>query len=158
MYWRVKLALCFAFVGAELAFLRSWNGLGDTPAPKLDVRREIEKPILRRPHEPNDIAGYIDVVLYVRELRLSAGIAPSDDYGRPYLGVDAKTYADWNARWTDFRSFAFDAKNAIRSLGELTSIAIERANCCQRRGQNCPRSCARGLFSTSDRETIGGVG
>src|SRR5882724_12397979 len=39
-------------IEAELAFLSSWNGLGDPPAPKLDVRCEIERPILRRPHEP----------------------------------------------------------------------------------------------------------
>src|SRR5439155_20117763 len=104
---------------AELAFLRSWNGLGDPPAPKLDVRCEIERPISRRPHEPTDIAAYIDVVMYVRALRLTAGIAPSDDYGRPYLGVDARRYADWNAYWSDFRSFAFEVKTTIRSLGEL---------------------------------------
>jgi hypothetical protein len=58
-------------------------------------------------------------VLSARALRLTAGIAPSDDYGRPYLGVDARSYADWTADWSEFRSFAFDAKNDIRSLGEL---------------------------------------
>lgn len=103
----------------ELGFLCSWKGLGHPPAPKLDVRCEIERVILRRLHEPSGIAGFIDVVLFVRALGVSAGVAPCDDYGRPYLGVDARTYADWNTSWTEFRSFAFDAKSAIRSLGEL---------------------------------------
>ena len=103
----------------ELTFLNSWHGLGEPPAPKLDVRCELERPIRRRPYEATDIVGYIDVVLSVRALRLTAGIAPSDDYGRPYLGVDARSYADWNAYWSDFRSFAFEAKTTIRSLGEL---------------------------------------
>jgi len=58
-------------------------------------------------------------VLSVRVLRLTAGITPSDDYGRPYLGVDARRYAEWNAYWSDYRSFAFEAKTTIRSLGEL---------------------------------------
>lgn len=79
----------------------------------------LEHTILRRRYEGPDIAGFIDVVLSVRALQLTAGIVPLDDYGRPYLGIDAKTYADWNARWSDFRSFAFDAKTTIRSLGEL---------------------------------------
>jgi len=104
---------------AELTFLNSWHGLGEPPAPKLDVRCELERPILRRPYEATDIVGYVDVVLFVRALRLTAGIAPSDDYGRPYLGVDARRYADWNTHWSDFRSFAFEAKTTIRSLGEL---------------------------------------
>ena len=106
-------------MNTELTFLSSWNGLGEPPAPKLDVRCELEHPVLRRPHEASDIAGFIDVVLSVRALRLTAGIVPSDDYGRPYLGIDAKTYADWNARWSDFRRFAFDAKTTIPSLGQL---------------------------------------
>jgi len=104
---------------AELAFLHSWNGLGDPPAPKLEVRCELEQPILRRRYDSTDIVGYADVVLWVRASRLTAGTAPSDDYGRPYLGVDAKGYANWTADWSDFRSFAFDAKTSIRSLGEL---------------------------------------
>jgi hypothetical protein len=55
----------------------------------------------------------------VRALQLTAGKAPSDDYGRPYLGVDPATYANWSVWWNDFSSFAFDAKSDIRSLGEL---------------------------------------
>ena len=104
---------------AELTFLNSWNGLGEPPAPKLDVRCELERPIPRRLYEATNIVGYVDVVLSVSALRLTAGIAPSDDYGRPYLGVDARRYADWNAYWSDFRSFAFEVKTTIRSLGEL---------------------------------------
>ncbi|SRR6266404_4582624 len=106
-------------MSAELTFLSSWNGLGGPPAPRLDVRCELEHRIFRRRYEASDIAGFIDVVLSARALRLNAGIVPSDDYGRPYLGIDAKTYADWNVRWTDFRRFAFDAKTTIRSLGQL---------------------------------------
>jgi hypothetical protein len=106
-------------MNTELTFLSSWTGLGEPPAPKLDVRCELEHPVLRRPYEASDIAGFIDVVLCVRALRLTAGIIPSDDYGRPYLGIDAKTYADWNAHWSDFRRFAFDAKTTIPSLGQL---------------------------------------
>jgi hypothetical protein len=104
---------------AELTFLHSWRGLGEPAAPKLDVRCEIEQPILRRRYDTTNIVGYADVVLSVRALRVTAGIAPSDDYGRPYLGVDAMRYANWTASWSDFTSFAFDAKNDIRSLGEL---------------------------------------
>jgi hypothetical protein len=104
---------------AELTFLHSWHGLGEPPAAKLDVRCEVEQPILRRRYEITDIVGYADVVLSMRALRLTAGIAPSDDYGKPYLGIDARRYADWTASWSDFTSFAFDAKNDIRSLGEL---------------------------------------
>jgi hypothetical protein len=102
----------------ELSSLNLWEGLGDPPPPKLDVRCELERPILRR-RSDTDIAGYVDVVLYVSSLRVSAGNAPSDDYGRPQLGVDARRYTAWSVTWSDFRSFAFDAKNDIRSLGEL---------------------------------------
>lgn len=104
---------------AELTFLASWNGVGEPPAPKLDVRCELEKPIRRRPYEQSDIVGYFDVVLFVRASQLTTGIAPSDDYGRPYLGVEPRRYADWNACWSDVRTFAFDAKPTVRSLGEL---------------------------------------
>src|SRR6266700_4722885 len=72
--------------------------------------RRLEQPILRRRYEPADIVGYVDVALSVRALRLNAGTAPSDDYGRPYLGVDPRRYADRSPYWTDFTSFAFDAK------------------------------------------------
>jgi len=104
---------------AELVFLRSWDRLGEPPAPRLDVRCELEQLIQRRRYETTDIVGYADVVLSVRALRLSAGISPSDDYGRPYLGIDAKTYTNWATEWSDLRTFAFDAKKDIRSLGEL---------------------------------------
>jgi len=104
---------------AELNSLHSWHGLGEPPAAKLDVRCELERPILGKRYEPTDIVGYADVVLSVRVLRLTAGIAPSDDYGKPCLGIDARRYANWTASWDDFTSFAFDAKNDIRSLGEL---------------------------------------
>jgi hypothetical protein len=104
---------------AELSSLQSWHGLGEPPAAKLDVRCTLERPILRRRYETVDIIGYADVVLSVRAPRLSAGIAPSNGYGEPYLGVDTRRYAEWTVDWTDFRSFAFDAKNDIRSLGEL---------------------------------------
>jgi hypothetical protein len=105
---------------AELAFLDSWAGLGEPPAPKLDVRCELEHVILRSRHETNlRIHGYADVVLSVRKLKLCAGNAPSNDYGRPYLGVDPRGYANWSVTWSDFRRFAFDAKNDIRSLGVL---------------------------------------
>lgn len=104
----------------ELTYLRSWHGLGDPPTPKLDVRCELEHVILRHRHETNlRIVGYADVVLSVRKLKVCAGNAPSNDYGRPYLGVDPRVYANWSASWSDFRSFAFDAKNDIRSLGAL---------------------------------------
>jgi hypothetical protein len=104
---------------AELSSLQSWHGLGEPPAAKLDVRCTLERLILRRRYETVDIIGYADVVLSVRAPRLSAGIAPSNDYGIPYLGVDTRTYAEWTVDWTDFRSFAFDAKSNIRSLGGL---------------------------------------
>jgi hypothetical protein len=103
----------------ELSSLQSWRGLGEPPAAKLDIRCEIEQPILRRRYETADIIGYADVVLSVRAPRLSAGIAPSNGHGEPYLGVDTRRYAEWTVDWTDFRSFAFDAKTTIRSLGEL---------------------------------------
>jgi hypothetical protein len=103
---------------AELNFLRSWNGLGDTPEPKLNVCCEIERPILCRRREI-DIVGFIDIVLFVRALRLRAGIPPTDDYGSPNLGVDARNYAEWEPYWSGVLSFAFDAKKHIRSLGEL---------------------------------------
>ena len=104
----------------ELTYLNSWHGLGEPPVPKLDVRRELEHVILRDRHETNlRIIGYADVVLSVRTLKLCAGNAPSDDYGRPYLGVDPCGYANWSVTWSDFWRFAFDAKNDIRSLGAL---------------------------------------
>ena len=109
----------FKAMEAELNSLHSWHGLGEPPAAKLDVRCELERPILGKRYEPTDIVGYADVVLSVRVLRLTAGIAPSDDYGKPCLGIDARRYANWTASWDDFTSFAFDAKNDIRSLGEL---------------------------------------
>jgi hypothetical protein len=89
------------------------------PTAKLDVRCELEQPILLRRYDTSNIVGYADVVLSVRAPKLSAGIAPSNGHGEPYLGVDARQYADWTVNWTDFGSFAFDAKNDIRSLGEL---------------------------------------
>jgi len=104
---------------AELAFLNSWDGLGEPPGPSLDVRCELERAIPRRQYETTPIAGWIDVVLSVRVLRVIAGAAPSDEYGRPYLGVDPTRYAKWIAYWADFQSFAFEAKTTIRSLGEL---------------------------------------
>lgn len=104
----------------ELTYLRSWHGLGEPPTPKLDVRCELEHVILRDRHEANlRIIGYADIVLSVRELKVCAGNAPSNDYGQPYLGVDPRGYANWCTRWSDFTSFAFDAKNDIRSLGAL---------------------------------------
>jgi hypothetical protein len=104
----------------ELTYLNSWHGLGEPPAPKLDVRRELEHVILRDRCEMNlHIIGYADVVLSVRTLELCAGHAPSDDYGRPYLGVDPCGYTNWSVTWSRFWRFAFDAKNDIRSLGAL---------------------------------------
>jgi len=52
-------------------------------------------------------------------LRLNAETAPSDDFGRLYLGVDPRRYADRSPYWTDFTSFAFDAKTTIPSPGAL---------------------------------------
>ncbi len=105
---------------AEHTFLCSWHGLGEPPEPKLDVRCELEHVLLRNRHETNlRIIGYADVVLSVRTLKLSVGNAPSNDYGRPYLGVDPRGYTNWSVTWSDLRSFAFDAKSNIRSLGQL---------------------------------------
>lgn len=104
----------------ELKYLRSWDGLGDPPTPKLDVRCELEHVIVRNRHEVNlRIVGFADVVLSARKLKLYAGNVSSNDYGRPYLGVDPTGYANWCTSWSDFRRFAFDAKNDIRSLGAL---------------------------------------
>ena len=80
---------------AELTVLDSWDGLGEPPAPRLDVRRELEYVILRDKYETNRrIIGYADVVLSVRELKICAGNAPSNDYESPYLGVDPRGYAN----------------------------------------------------------------
>ena len=104
----------------ELTYLNSWHGLGEPPTPKLDVRCELEHVIVRNRHETNPrIVGYADVVLSARTLKLCAGNAPSNDYGSPYLGVDPRGYASWSVTWSDFRSFAFDAKSNIPSLGQL---------------------------------------
>ena len=104
---------------AELSSLQSWRGLSEPPPAKLDVRCELEQPILRRRYDTPNIIGYADVVLSVSAPRLSIGIAPSNGNGEPYLGVDTRRYVEWTVDWSKFRSFAFDAKNDIRSLGEL---------------------------------------
>src|ERR1043166_461427 len=103
----------------ELTYLNSWHGLGEPPAPKLDFRRELEHVILRDRCETNlHIIGYADVVLSVRTLELCAGHAPSDDYGRPYLGVDPCGYTNWSVTWSRF--------GGLLSMQKMTSAPLVR--------------------------------
>lgn len=71
----------------------------------LEVKTEIERPILKYHISKPTIVGYIDIVISARTTQLS--IFKKD-------GVP-----QWRTQWTNAQTFSLDAKTEIRSLGEL---------------------------------------
>ena len=93
---------------ARLADLITWQSLGEPASPELEVLTELERPVV--PNGARRPAAYIDVVVRARARELFPNSITT--------AGDAKNLV-WGCRWLPPRTFAFDAKCQIPSLGEL---------------------------------------
>ena len=103
----------------ELNMLQSCQGLGDPPPPELNVTSELERPIQRQRYNTPDIVGYADIVIHARSTRLATAVPFQGVRGTSEPQVTAENYLKWSIDSQRLCSFAFDAKSAIPSLGEL---------------------------------------
>lgn len=81
------------------------QGIGEPPSREIEVKSEIERPIVKYNGTKPTIVGYVDIVISARATKLS--LDGSTDMPR------------WHTHWSDRMAFSLDAKTEIRSLGEL---------------------------------------
>lgn len=90
---------------SELEPLDNLHEIGEPPACEIEVKTEIEKPIVKYHGTKPTIVGYIDIVISARIKNLSI--------------IEKNGVPTWNTQWHEPIVFSLDAKTEIRSLGEL---------------------------------------
>ena len=103
----------------EMSSLLSWSGLGDPPPPEIEVETQSEYPIQRMRYQTKDIAGYLDVVFFVRATKLSISVYPYELDEHLPQPVKRGPVVSWYVEWKKLGDFAFDAKSTIPSFGTL---------------------------------------
>ena len=79
--------------------------MGEPPPREIEVKSEIERPIVKYNGTRPTIVGYVDIVISARATQLSF--------------INSTEMPRWHTQWSNCAAFSLDAKTEIRSLGEL---------------------------------------